>query len=196
MKRTTFTILILGILSLLITLHATETLVEGKVGYFRATSEGFRDIYGGGAIYGLEISVQMHEYLYGYASGSYFEESGKTPEGTKSTLKMVPVSTGLKYVHTFSPQKNQFYMGLGVAPTYINVENNSPFLIRKMTGWEVGGEIKWGLLFNLTQGFFLDIFGNYLILQKKFSNDQDILVQMRRADFSGLTLGGAVGYRF
>lgn len=175
--------------------YAIETLIEGKVAYFRPTSDTFREIYDEGPIYGVEVSVQAYKQLYGWASTSLYTKSGKTLEGTSTDLLMVPIGTGLKYIHSFD-KYSQIYLAGGILPTYINIEDKSPFLIPKSIGWGVGGQFKLGFLFNLVKGLFLDIFGDYIVLKKKFSNDPDILVRRTRTDFSALSIGGGLGYRF
>ena len=98
MKRTFSTAMVI-VLSSLAHLEAVQVLQEVEAAYFHPMSSRFRDIYGGGGIYTFELNVQTWCQLYSWANVSYFHKTGRSiGEKDKTTITLVPVAFGLKYI--------------------------------------------------------------------------------------------------
>jgi len=175
-------------------LQAVEILPEARAAYFYPTDDRFRDVYSDAGLYSIETSVQAWKQLYPWASVGFLYTSGSSVgEGSKTRLYMIPIGVGLKYLFDFD--RLQPYLGLGVVGAYANIHNDSSFVARRQSDWGVGGIAKTGCLAYVTQNLFLDIFLDYTYLKINFGNSKKNVLT-RRADLSGLSVGGGIGYRF
>ena len=78
--------------------YASDVTVELKAHYFSPSEQAFKDIYGGGLMYGAEISIGVWRDLDLWFGGSYFSKKGEltfTKEETK--LELFPIGGGIKY---------------------------------------------------------------------------------------------------
>ena len=175
--------------------RSVDFFAEVKGGYFYPTSHKFRDIYSGGGIYGLELSCQAWQQLYGWASGDIFYKSGHSQGLHHSThITMVPLGAGLKYL--FPVSFSDIYLGAGVLGTYLHMKDRSPYVIRSLSKWGAGGIFKAGVLFNFKEHYFVDLFSNYTIMNIDFHNTDHNRVIRHTAHLSGWTVGLGIGYRY
>ena len=179
-------------------LSAIEGSLEGKVSYFYPTNSTTRGIFDDRVFYGIEGAVGDHlgscHSLFGYMGANIYPSSGHTNQGTKTKIKLVPIEIGMKYL--FSTQQDiGIYIGAAATPFYVHTNDDSPFVVRKRSIWDIGGTFKGGLLFfPKTEHLFIDVFLAYYLLRTKFSDtDQSI---GRKADISGLSAGGGLGWEF
>ena len=56
--------------------NASNVTVELKAHYFHPSEEAFKDIYGGGMMYGGEVSIDIGSSLEIWAGGSFFSKKG------------------------------------------------------------------------------------------------------------------------
>lgn len=187
-----FTLFFLG---LVLQLGAIEVLTEAKVGYFIPTDAQFRSNYcEDGIITTLESSFNASHRLYPWASISYFYNPSHPDIGgnRKSALYFIPVGAGLKYLYSWG--KLGVYGGLGVLPTYLHIENNSPLLVRTQAKWGCGGIAKFGFIADRLWNFFIDLFAEYSYIKIPFHNSPDLT--LHPANLCNFSIGGGVGYHF
>lgn len=190
MKRSVLLFLLLSL-----RLAAFEALTEAKVGYFIPTDGQFRNNYGqDGIISTLESSFNAGYNLYPWASISYYGNAAHPTTGgdKKSHIYMIPVGAGLKYLYSFG--RLGVYGGLGVLPTYLHIQNNSPLLVRTQEKWGCGGIVKFGLIADRLWNFFLDLFAEYSYIKIPFHNASDLT--LHPANLCNFSIGGGIGYHF
>jgi len=170
--------------------------IKGKISYYYPINHTFRKIYDERAFYGVEGSIQAFKDLFVYTGVNLLPSSGQSiGENSKTDLWLVPLEVGLKYFFPIQNCYYEIYVAAAAAPFYVHIKDDSPFVVRKRTKWDIGGSFKGGLLlFPTRTGFMIDIFLNYFLLKSDFS-DTDKTVG-RRADFSGLSAGTGIGYWF
>ncbi|MBU4203905.1 MAG: hypothetical protein KKD59_08160 [Acidobacteria bacterium] len=156
---------------------------EVKGNYFIPSEQAFKDIYGGGFAFGAEVSFKIWNNLHFWADGRFLSRKGEltfTKEETK--LQIIPIGFGLKYFLTAGTL--QFYGGIG-GGYFIFKESN---VIGDVSKDGFGFITRIGVLFQVTDSFFFDLFGNY-------SN-----CKMHPADFSidigGIEAGIGAGFKF
>lgn len=174
--------------------YARDILVEGKAAAFLPTDSLFRKIYGNaGGIFGIEVTGQLYEELYGWASGSVFAKNGlSVGESDPTRVLFVPLDAGLKYLYRFTHV--DLYVGIGATATYLQIKDHSPFVIPKQTKWGGGGIVKAGCNIGSHDSVFLDLFVDYSFI--KVGSQCCANIQSSDANISGASLGVGVGYRF
>jgi hypothetical protein len=187
------TFLFFILLGLSLQLHAADVRLEAKAAYFAPTNQTFRQIYGGGGLYNLEFSAQTWGGLYAWGSAGFFRQSGYSIGGhDRTSITFVPLGIGLKYL--FTCKNTRPYLGIGIQPTYLHIRDDSPYVIPSSNKWGVSGIIKSGLMIDLTDRLFFDLFVDYSFIKVPFSNQGPIL--RNAADLSGFSFGGGLGRRF
>ena len=179
-----------------ISLFATDVLPEVKAAYYYPLDSHFRNIYSETGLYSIETSVQTWDQLYSFASLGYLYTSGRSKGnggGDRTTFEMIPIGLGLKYL--FETKYINPYLGLGMVVAYTDIDNHSKYVKRNQSKWGVGGLIKSGFLTYLNSQWFLDLFLDYTYLKIDF-NDHPNNVVNHKADISGLSIGGGIGYKF
>lgn len=178
-----------------LSLFGIDCLLEAEAAYYYPTSDDFREIYSGSGIYGLELSVQSWRNLYPWISGNIFVQSSHSI-GLKNNTEIffIPIGVGLKYL--YNVKFGNLYLGAGALPTYLHIHDHSHFVTRTISKWGCGGIIKSGIIINLPKSFFLNIFTNYSYIKIPYHNTWHDLVYTNSANLSGLSFGGALGYRF
>lgn len=187
--------LTLLLLCLALRLTALDVLTEAKVGYFIPTDGQFRNQFcKDGIISTFETSVNAGRNFYPWASVSYFGNAAHPSHrgDKKSHIYFVPIGAGLKYLYFF--KHIGVYGGLGVLPTYLHIENNSPLLARTQEKWGCGGIAKVGIIADRLWNFFLDLFAEYSYIKIPFQNSP--ANALHPANLSNFSIGGGIGYRF
>ncbi|MFC2157745.1 OmpW family outer membrane protein [Acidobacteriota bacterium] len=139
------------------TAFAGETGIEVRGLYFSPSEQAFKDIYGGGVSFGLDLSFNLWNAVDIWIGGSYFTKTGElsfTKEDT--TIRIIPLGLGVRYRFikdgTVSP-----YAGLGVNYFLFTEEN----IIGKVEKGAVGPVVRVGVLLNVAKGFFFDLMVEY-----------------------------------
>lgn len=180
-----------------IKIEAEEFLLEGKAGYFFPLDSRFCDVYSGSGIYGLEMSLETFHCFYAWASASVFVKSGNSiGNKTPTKIYLVPFGVGLKYLFPVYCDCIDMYLGAGVLPTFLHIDDESPFVLFPVEKWGVGGIFKAGSLIRFCNCFFIDLFVDYTILQMKFRDSSIPVVIRDKAELDGVTIGGGIGYSF
>ncbi len=174
------------------TTAAHDILVEAKGSIFVPTNEAFRDIYNNCGDFGLEFTGNLFDHLYGFTSVDFLFKDGQTVVFNSSTrMNIVNIGVGAKY---FVPFKHgDFYIGLGIEPTYFCTHNQVPEMV-KQARWTCGGIAKSGVILNMPNSFFVDLFFDYSFVKADFYTGSP--VQLKEAHLDGCLFGIGVGYRF
>jgi len=157
--------------------------IELKGAYLSPSDSDFKSVYGGGGMFGAEISFSLASSLEAWLSGDYFAKTGSltyTDEQTKLTL--IPIGAGLRY--KFLSGWVQPYLGAG-ARYYLYKESN---IIGTVNKGGIGFVGKLGANLKFAGSLFLDLFVGYSFCK------------MKPADFEfgvgGLEIGAGLGYGF
>lgn len=197
MKKLSRIFLVSSLLAITANLSAEiEGSIETKFSYYHPHSGTLREIYSDRVLYGLEGSLLIYKDLFIYSGINFLPASGHSiPARNKIHLLLIPIEFGLEYFIPLIDPYLDLYFGAAITPFYVHVKDDSPFVVRKRTKWDIGGSFKSGLvIFPGTTNFFLDIFVDYYLLKTKF-DDTDRTVG-RKTNFSGLSIGGGLGYAF
>ena len=197
MKKIALATAFAGLFSLSQADASCELLTEVRAAYYHPTSKKFRDIYGGSGIYNVELSLETWCNFYPFISAGYYRESGRSiGERNKTTLTMVPLGIGLKYL--FCPCSCYHpYLGAGFAASWMHTRDSSPFIHKTTKKWGFGGVFKVGVLAFFTDCFFVDGFIDYTYMKVHFSGSRSSpLVFLSDADLSGFAFGLGIGFAF
>ena len=163
--------------------NATDISVELKAHYFHPSEKAFRDIYGGGMMYGGEVSIGVWKGLEVWFGGSYFSKTGEltfTKEETK--LKIYPLGGGLKY--RLSEGVLSFYIGAGL--NYYQYKESNPLGDVSKGGLGYIGKI--GSYVKVTGGFLIDLYVNYSYCKIKPADF--------KINIGGIEAGVGIGFSF
>ncbi len=175
-----------------------DVMIEFKAAYFQPINCTFKNIYGGSALFGPELTWNIFRSVYGFASYDYFTKNGNsiglnTP--TKVTMQVLAV--GLKFMSCVSDHA-RLYAGLGFEPIYLFTQNCSTYVIQKTRNWGFGGIAKFGAYIDLPHNIVLDLFADYSFVKVSSSccTNPNRYIQQTKADLSGFIFGAGIGYRF
>jgi len=163
--------------------NAADFIVELRANYLHPSEEAFRDIYGGGMMYGGEVSIGVWRGLEIWLGGSYFSKKGEltfTKEETK--LEIYPLGGGVKY--RFSTGIFDLYVGAGL--NYYQYKESNPIGDVSKRGSGYVGKI--GSCVNVTGGFLIDLYINYSYCELKLADFE--------INIGGIEAGIGIGYRF
>ncbi|MCX5922219.1 MAG: hypothetical protein NTX86_02735 [Candidatus Dependentiae bacterium] len=182
-------------------LQARDIILEFKGAYFKPTDSEFKNIYGkGGALYGPELTVQVCEDTpwYAFAGFNYFHKKGHSIGlCDETTVKLIPLALGVKYLERMCDDRVDFYVGLGFQPVNVRTKNCSDFVFANQSKWGFGGIAKVGANYRMDCNFLIDLFVDYSFV-KVGSNDCDCLMGLQsvKANVSGAIFGAGLGYSF
>jgi hypothetical protein len=177
-------------------LCAKDIILEFKGAGFFPTNDCFKGIYGkSGALWGAELTFQLCDDFYGFASIDYFQKKGTSIGLCNDTkVQLVPMALGLKYIRPC--QWMDWYLGLGFQPTYISTNNCSEYVLTKQSRWGFGGVVKGGTYIDLSCNFVLDLFVGYSFVKAGCKPICAQNVVPLKVNVSGVILGGGIGYKF
>lgn len=174
-----------------------DVIFEFKAAYFRPINDTFQRIYGGGAIFGPEVTFKMFRRIHGFVSYDYFTKNG-TSLGLNSPTQVnfMPIAVGLKLMNRVS-EHARLYAGLGFEPTYLRVTNCSPYVRQHMKKWGFGGIFKVGAYIDLPHNVLFDFFADYSFVKVASGcTNPALYTQATKSDLSGFIFGASLGYRF
>lgn len=168
-----------------------DILVEFKGSIFVPSNDLFHDVYGNCGDFGVEITGNLLDRLYAFFSTDFIVKHGLTSElGSASQLNLVNMGVGLKY---FVPFKHgDFYVGLGIEPTYLGMRNETLLGLFEQQSWVCGGIAKVGFIVDVGHSFFLDFFVDYSFAKADFNNN----AEQNTVYLNGALYGLGFGYRF
>lgn len=170
-----------------------DVLLEAKGSIFVPTDETFRDIYGNCGVFQVEMTTKLFKELYNFTSVGVLLKHGNTVElDTPTKLSMINIGFGLKGFVPFN--HGNFYVGLGILPTYIKIENDVNDALITNTNWNCGGVGKIGLLVDLGRSAFVDLFFDYNFVKSTFYSSNP--TQANISHFDGCLFGLGFGYKF
>ncbi len=173
----------------------SPVLLEGRVAYFYPTGSDFSDIYGGGVLSTAELSVETFRQIYTWFSIGYLRQDGQCMGGqVDTTVDLVPLSAGFKYF--YKGQWVRPYLGIGLALNYVHTHDDSVYVMQSRSNWGVGGILKSGLLYRLSQRVFFDGFIDYTYVKAGFKNKCNRRITCHDASVSGFAFGFGLGYFF
>ena len=163
--------------------NATDFIVELKAHYLHPSEKAFRDIYGGGMMYGGEVSIGVWRGLEVWFGGSYFSKKGEltfTKEETK--LEVYPLGGGFKY--RLSAGIFDLYAGAGL--NYYQYKESNPLGDVSKCGLGYIGKI--GSYVKVTGGLLVDLYVNYSYCKIKPADF--------KINIGGIEAGVGMGYSF
>jgi hypothetical protein len=163
--------------------NASDIIIELKAHYFHPSEEAFRDIYGGGMMYGGEVSIGVWKGLDVWFGGSYFSKTGEltfTEEETR--LKIYPLGVGLKY----RLKTGVFNLYAGAGLNYYRYKESNPIGDASKGGLGYIGKI--GSYVNIAGSLLVDLYVNYSYCKLKPADF--------KIDIGGIEAGMGLGYSF
>jgi len=177
-------------------IQAHDVLLEAKGAYFLSSDEIFKNIFqkGCGEI-GAELTAKIVHNFYSFFSVDFFHKTGETPTlNTITQFRSTSFAAGFKYF--FPTTHVDFYLGLGIEPTYLVTKNDSEFVEPVTKQWGCGSIAKAGAIIDLPHALFLDIFVDYSFIDINQLVASNQLIQNTNTILSGGLFGFGFGYRF
>ena len=166
--------------------RAAGTSVTLKGGYFSPSDEIFREVYGGGPSFGLEIAVPVAGVFQAWAGAELFSKKGLTTESEEATkVRIVPLYAGLRC--QFAGKSVRPY--IGAAAGYFLIREKNPLGTASDGG--IGFLGQTGLLIDLGPSFALDVHAGYRACTVTSDGDDPV-----EAKLGGLSAGLGLAYRF
>lgn len=167
--------------------RAGETSITLKAAYFAPSEALFRDVYGGGPAFGVELAVPIAGVLRAWAGAEIFSKSGLTTESDETTkMSVVPLFAGLRL--QFGGKSVRPY--LGAAAAFFLFKEENPLGTASEGGLGVLGQA--GLLIGLGKSFGLDVHGGYRACTLTAGDEEDPI----EASLGGLAAGLGLVIRF
>ena len=169
-----------------------DILFEVKGSLFVPTNHTFRQVYENCGDFGVELTGRMFNHLYAFASADFIAKHGATSELESLTkINVLSLALGAKYFLPFT--HGDFYLGIGIQPTSVTIKNQIPSSLEQ-SAWVCGGVAKSGVIFNISESFFTDIFFDYSFAKATFVSGSPM--QINTSHLDGCVFGLGFGYRF
>ena len=192
-KLLSFSLLFMSLFTL--SIAARDVLLEIKGSGFFPTSHVFKKIYHNTGMVGAELTVNICDCWYGWASVDGLRKTGfSIGGGDKTKVSYVPLGFGLKYF--YSRNCVDWYLGLGILAGHIHTHDYSPYVVPTYSKWGCGGIAKVGCIIDMCESIFLDIFFNYSFIKARSHDTDGGLVYPHSAKIDAALLGIGLGYRF
>ena len=170
-----------------------DILAEFKGAVFVPTNQTLKDLYNNCPEFGVEVTGNLFDRLYAFTSVDFLRKEGQTIALANSTqLSIVNLALGVKYFVPFS--HGDFYLGLGVEPTFLSTIDQFTAGIFKHTQWSCGGIAKSGVIIDIPNSFFIDLFFDYSFVKSDSYSGSP--VQLNETHLDGCLFGIGIGYRF
>lgn len=168
----------------------SESSIEGRVAAFIPLDSDFTDIYGHvSPCYQIEISTDLCGSLGLWANVDYMYSKGHLSYCGSSTIDIANLSLGPKYRWCIG-SCIQLYAGIGAVVSWTHLKNKScsdeSGYCEKINKSNIGFIAKSGVVFDLSNCFFADIFCDYSY-QPAFHY---------RVNIGGIRTGAGIGYKF
>ncbi len=178
-------------------------VVSFRSSYFLPAAKVLRDVYDSGGInYQLTGTIPVYkgplEWPRSFAvwwGVDYFEKNGKSSlEKTISHIRIVPLTLGTKYLYAHGILRP--YIGMGMKYWFVNIRNNSPYMIRHFNQNGMGGIVEGGFLIFLSKYLTLDFFSSYSF--KEFGKPRSSLsyIETSSLEVGGWNFGGGIGFKW
>lgn len=149
--------------------------VELRTAAFFPSSGLFRGIYGKvGTCYQAEGSAKWKNCWDLWSNIDWFTKHGESLGFRQPTrINILNFSLGIKYVYPFSRKCNA-YIGLGPNLSVLWLKNNFLGHREKVSKRALGGIVKLGIQYFITDCYFLDLFVDYLYQPMHFKNHVNV----------------------
>lgn len=196
MKIKCLLVLLLLPLTTLLADQWDEWGVEGRVAYYRPSNKRFRKIYqNGGPDYQIEVTRRLCNDWLGWLNVSWFNQSGHSLGRRHHTrIDFIPVGLGIKR-NIYLTRKVLCYVGGGLNFSFIRIKDHYSYVKRHDHRESLGGVIKLGLNYQLTNCFYVGIFADYLIQRFNYKGFKHGAYR-RNINADGFKFGGNIGYSF
>jgi hypothetical protein len=180
-----------GPLTVALLLLAAPLLPADKALYLQArgalffpADQAFRDIYGGGPVWGGEFGAAITSNVTLWAGVDYYSKNGRLVyTGEETSLRIVPLGAGLKVGIDITPTlRPTLAVGLGY---FQYQERNSLGTVEK---GDLGFIARAGLAYDLSETFFIALEGTFTACTVK-----PLRIE---ASLGGLQVGAGAGFRF
>jgi hypothetical protein len=163
--------------------------IKGRVAALIPQAKLFREIYGNaGGVVELEVATPVAEHVELWANIDGFFKRGRSVGLCSPTrIGMTHITFGGKFPYEVNDCIT-VYAGAGLSLGKIWLRNRSPFCWENISKYSVGGVIKSGVDYFVTERVFVDLFADYLVQPTNF--------KQRRINTGGLKLGVGVGGTF
>ena len=157
-----------------------------KGGYFAPTNEVFRDVYSGGAIFGLDLAVPVGGVFRVWAGADLFSKTGAlTLSEDETKVRIVPLYVGLRC--EFGRTGLRPYIGAAAAYFMFHEEN----VLGTVSDGGIGFLTQAGVLLRIGGPVWLDVHAGYRGCTLK-TDDEDPL----EAKLDGIHGGLGLAFRF
>lgn len=157
-----------------------------KGGYFAPTNEVFRDVYPGGAVFGLDLAVPVGGVFRVWAGADFFSKTGALTLSEEETkVRIVPLYVGLRC--EFGQTGLRPYIGAAAAYFMFHEEN----VLGTVSDGGIGFLAQAGVLLRIGGPVWLDIHAGYRGCTLK-TDDEDPL----EAKLDGIHAGFGLAFRF
>ncbi|MFC2166647.1 outer membrane beta-barrel protein [Acidobacteriota bacterium] len=183
MKKTLIILAIFALSSSLVS--AKDFRAELTFSYFSPSEEAYKDIYGGGLMFGGEVNMDVWKNLDAWISVSFFSREGEmtyTQEEIK--LKITPIVLGVRYSHALNENIN-IYGGMGIAYFMYSEEISA---LEDVSEGGLGFVIKAGGWMKVMKGLFVDVFIKYSSCSVEPADF--------KVNIGGIEVGLGLGYEF
>lgn len=172
-----------------------EVEVRGA-GVYNA-SERFRRIYSQWVPeVQVEVAKNVCDNLFAWVNVGYLWKTGHSSLfHHKTNLTLVPITFGLNYVQPITCLISMYFGG-GAAYSFLHIHDHSDYVKQHISrqGW--GGVLKSGFQINPREGFFIDIFADYLFQHFRRPHEDRRGVKTQGANLDGIRVGAGIGTRF
>lgn len=181
MKRTRTAAAVLLLLAAGGSAAAQEFVISATGGWFQPRDKDFREIYGGGPVFGLQAYLTVTGGLGIWAGVDYYSKSGEiTFTGERTEIRLIPIYAGLRY----QIGSGAFRPYIAGGPAYVRFREETPLGSVEDGAFGVIGQA--GLVVQVLRFLHLDFHGRFSAASAK-------PVELEE-EIGGLT--GAVGLAF
>ncbi len=179
-------------------LEVSQFEVETKVSAFFPTCRLVREVYSNVIPeYELEIHQSFYDEWQIWLGAGYLGNIGESVEfHNRTTLKLVPVSLGLKFDYPLSDCAH-FQAGIGGVWSFLWLDDESHYVHKHVSKNSFGGVFRLGLVFHIEDCFYLDFFSEYFHQRFNFEHHYEEHYTVRNnVDFSGIKAGIGLVLKF
>ena len=183
--------LTIGIFFILLGMNSLSLLAESsfelRSAAFFPQNKRFTDIYGDvSPCYEVEISTDAYCCSEGWVNFDWLTKKGHSSGCHEPTrVDIANLSFGIKYPYQLTDRISAY---IGIGPTFYRIwlKNHGHNFREKATRFAVGGILKIGVIYELTNCVFVDLFVDYLYQPVHFKTHVNI---------GGLKTGLGIGVR-
>ncbi|MBN1271895.1 MAG: outer membrane beta-barrel protein [Candidatus Aminicenantes bacterium] len=136
--------------------QAMDFMIGAKAHYMHPSDEMFREVYGGGFMFGGGLGVRIINLVEIWVDGSYFSKTGElTYTGEETKITLFPIGVEGRVFLPLSVVK--LYGGAGLA--YYNFKESN--ILGEVEKSALGVRFKAGVVIELPVKLSIDVFGGY-----------------------------------